>query len=84
MTHLPTLSDRQFNALQFIANFMWEHGYQPLQTEIGAYLGITGPSARLLVIQLESKGYLKRVNKKIYLLHVPGFPYARQIMERAA
>lgn len=86
MKHLPTLSDRQHNLLMFVAHYIWEHGYQPMQTEMATHMGITPPSARLLLIALESKGYLKRVNKKIHLLHVPGYSKALQpqALERVA
>lgn len=84
MKHLPTLSDKQYNSLMFIAEYLWQHGYQPLQSEIGAHLGVSANTARLFIVALESKGYLKRVHKQIYLLHVPGFPYARQVGGKAA
>lgn len=77
-----TLSKPQYDLLMFIATYMWEHGYQPLQSEMGNHLGISGVGARHLLIKLELKGYIKRVNKKIHLVHLPGFPYARQIAEK--
>lgn len=75
------LSARQHDTLMYIADYFWEHGYQPLNTEIAASFGITPPSARNIVTQLESKGYVKRVGKKLYLVYVPGFPHARQMVQ---
>lgn len=84
MKPFATLSDKQHNALMYIAEYFWAHGYQPLYTEIAAHLGIASPTARKLVIQLESRGYVNRVGKKLYLLYVPGFPHAKQFYEQVA
>lgn len=82
--HLPTLSINQYNALKFIAMYIHDHGFQPLFSEVGAVAGVSEVSARKLIIKLESKGYLRRDNRKIVLLHVPGFPQISESQEWAA
>lgn len=81
---LDTLSDQQYNLLMYVADYLWEHGYQPLQSEMGDHLGVTRQAARNLLVKLELKGYVRRVHKHIYLLHVPGFPHARQLDGKTA
>lgn len=84
MKHTRRLTDQQYNALMFIAEYLWQHGYQPLQSEIAAHLGVKVNRARQLVIALEYKGYLWRCGRTIRLLRVPGFPQARQLGGLAA
>lgn len=82
--HLPTLSIKQYNALKFIAMYIHDHGFQPLLSEVAVFAGVREQSAGAVVIQLESKGYLRRDGRKIVLLHVPGFPQLHESKEWAA
>ncbi len=81
---ITTLSPQQHKALLFIADYIWAHGYQPLQAEVAEHLFVSPQTARKFIVQLEIKGYIYRAGKVIRLVHVPGFPQARQIGGKTA
>ena len=58
---MQALTDRQQEALDFLRNYLAEHGFPPTLREISAHLGITGTVAAIHHLSaLEKKGYLKR------------------------
>jgi len=55
------LTDRQREALDFLRNYVAEHGFPPTLREIAAQLRITGTLGAMRHLEaLEKKGYLKR------------------------
>ena len=58
---MQALTNRQQEALNFLRNYLAEHGFPPTLREISAHLGITGTVAAIHHLSaLEKKGYLKR------------------------
>jgi DNA-binding MarR family transcriptional regulator len=55
------VTPQQLNCLKHLVAFMVVHGHSPTREELGAELGITGPSVHLLLDRLEDHGAVKRV-----------------------
>ena len=54
------LTLRQFEARQYIARYIDEHGFAPSGAEIGAELGITVRGVFGLIERLEKRGHIVR------------------------
>lgn len=77
MTYLKPITKKQYQLLLYIADYIWQHGYPPERKEMAYHMGVT--SVAPLLTALDKKGYINAPPRKpIRLLHVPGFPHARQ------
>ena len=54
-----TVTPRQLEALQYIADYRQEHNYSPTQKEIVAHLGVAVQTAREHVLGLKDAGALE-------------------------
>jgi repressor LexA len=65
------LTKRQTEILEFISNFVSEHGYAPSYREVGQHFGISSTATvHEHVKNLESKGYLHNVGESARSLEV--------------
>ncbi len=70
------ITDPQRRTLGELRRFIGQQGFPPTIQELADILGISGPSARDQVTQLERKGYVKREPRKARGLTVVGEPMA--------
>ena len=70
------ITDPQRRTLGELRRFIGQQGFPPTIQELADILGISAPSARDQVTQLERKGYVKREPRKARGLTVVGDPMA--------
>lgn len=70
---MDKLTNRQNEVLDYIKNYIAEHGYPPAVREIGKALGLNSPATiQSHITALESKGYVKKTNSKYRSLEIVG------------
>lgn len=74
-TNVPTLSNRQRAILAFITDHLTSYGYPPSVREIAEELDLSIGAVHHQLVELELKGYLRRV---------PGRSRAIQVIEPKA
>ena len=70
---MEKLTNRQNEVLDYIKNYIANHGYPPAVREIGKALGLNSPATiQSHITALESKGYVKKTNSKYRSLEIVG------------
>ncbi len=68
---MKELTDKQRKVLQFIEEYMQQHGYPPSIRDIARRFRITPRGAQMHLRALEKKGYIRRGNGKARALSLP-------------
>lgn len=64
------ITDGQSRMLNELSSAIDRNGFAPTMTELGEKLGITAASAHQLILQLERKGYVRRLPRKARSLSI--------------
>ena len=57
----PRFTARQGRYLAYLHQYRQLHGQGPSESEIARYLGVSPPSAHLMIVRLEGLGLVRRV-----------------------
>lgn len=70
---MEKLTNRQKEVLDYIKNYIANHGYPPAVREIGKALGLHSPATiQSHITALETKGYIRKTNSKYRSLEIIG------------
>src|SRR5579885_3690938 len=68
---MATLTKRQKQLVDFLENYITEHGYAPTLSEVGQYFGLSSlATVHKHLHNLEQKGFIKRVHNHSRALEV--------------
>src|SRR6202158_111864 len=68
---MATLTKRQKQLVDFLENYITEHGYAPTLSEVGQYFGLSSlATVHKHLHNLEKKGYIKRVHNHSRALEI--------------
>ncbi|HYL60201.1 MAG TPA: transcriptional repressor LexA, partial [Candidatus Acidoferrales bacterium] len=68
---MATLTKRQKQLIDYLNNYIAEHGYAPTLAEVGAYFGLSSlATVHKHLHNLEQKGFIKRVHNHSRALEV--------------
>jgi len=68
------MTAKQFDTLMFINQYIREHGYAPLQKEIGAHFGVTQGAIEDRISKLLLLGYIRKDRYAVRGLEVVRLP----------
>ena len=70
---MATLTKRQKQLVDFLENYITEHGYAPTLSEVGQYFGLSSlATVHKHLHNLEQKGFIKRQHNHSRALEVSG------------
>src|ERR1700738_5143541 len=68
---MATLTKRQKQLVDFLENYITEHGYAPTLSEVGQYFGLSSlATVHKHLHNLEKKGFIKRVHNHSRALEI--------------